>query len=470
MNQPDKTVFVFLNLAEAVRNYTQNGVLGGLVEAGFRCVLFCKNDLLKKAARESFGDRVIIEEFGEAPWKGTNRLLQRVITYTWRTRIKYGDVLIRHGGEKKWTHPFQNLMGFALRPVSPNTWDRIYQKHADWPAGEALYQKYKPVAALISNPVAAEGCAINFLKTKGVFTACLQESWDNLTIRGGLYCYPDAMLVWNTMMRDWSEVYHRMPKGSSEIVGIPSFDFYFKEGLVPSEEAFRKQWNIEPGRPIITYTTSSMFRQSDESMIIDALLKARDEGKLQGNPHILVRVSPKDSMTVYEGYMNIPGLTIMDPNSTADMDFIRQGQLVQLDDEKAKATMDWGQRRAAALSATMRYSSVVVNIFSTVILDAYAHTTPVVAIAFDPTPRPEARSVRRFLRDQHIQDILEFDSLLIAESADQMVEQINRFLSDPKLLLDARQKCSKTLLTYLDGKCSRRVADFLQAKTQKNRA
>lgn len=464
MNQPEKTVFVFLNLAEAVRNYTQNGVLGGLVEAGFRCVLFCKNDLLKKAARESFGDRVILEEFGETPWNGKNRMLQRLITYIWRTRINYGDVLIRHGGEKKWTHPFQNLIGYLLRPVSWKFWDRKYLKNAEWPAGEALYNKYKPVAALISNPIAVEAGAINYLKTKGVFTACLQESWDNLTIRGGLYCYPDAMLVWNTMMRDWSENYHCMPKGSSEIVGIPSFDFYFKEGLVPSEEAFRKQWNIDPGRPILTYTTSSMFRQSDEGMIIDYLLKARDTGELKGNPHVLVRVSPKDTMTVYDGYRNVPGLTIMDPNSTADVDFIKRGELVQLDEEKARANMDWGQRRAAALSATMRYSSVIVNIFSTVILDAYAHTTPVVAIAFDPTPRPEPRSVRRFLRDQHIQDILEFKSLLVANSAEEMVQQINKFLEDPKHLLENRKRCTAALLGHLDGKCSQRVADFLKSK------
>ncbi len=86
------------------------------------------------------------------------------------------------------------------------------------------------------------------------------------------------------------------------------------------------------------------------------------------------------------------------------------------------------------LADTMRHSDVVVNVASTIAIEAAIFDTPVVNISFDgETPSEWARSARRYYRFTHYVNITRQDAVRVAETPEQLVEQVGRYLDDPSL-------------------------------------
>jgi hypothetical protein len=440
-----RNIFFILNTGEAVRNFATHGVVEALTSRGLRCVIFKIDRSDHTHYLDNLKDDVIFEDFGADGYRGLPNLIQRIVTYIWRTRIpSYDDVLIRHGGRKSWIHPYQNLLGRMLQWVPVGFWDSLYQLTARWPRGAELIEKYQPAAIIIANPVSPENAAINYAKRRGIHTACLLESWDNLTIRGGLSSFPDQLFVWNEMMKKQATVDHRFPEERVTVTGVCSFDIYQKPGLIPSETEWRREMNIKDGVPVLLYSTSSLSRSKDEYGILEHILEARDQGQLPADLHLLVRIHPRDKIENYDRYLKMPGVTIQSAHATVEGHESTYGRILML-------------------SATMRYTTVIANIFSTMMLDAFAHGKPVVAVAFDATDRPEQRSVRRYLRDVHVKEIMEYDAMPVAYDREQLVEAINHFLQDPDWKKKEREVCTEAHMTHLDGQCSSRFAEALLA-------
>ncbi|MBZ0094038.1 MAG: hypothetical protein K8H75_01480 [Sulfuricella sp.] len=438
-------MFYILNYgSSAVRNIVRGGVLEALVAKGFRCVVFGLPESERASVKDAFGDNVVFETLETPPLRGLTKLIQRLRTYVWRNQIPYGKLLAHFGKKLTMRHSFQAAVGRMLAGVPFRVWEKLAENAATWPQGEELLRKYRPSAVVVSNPMAADGVPIDYCRKHGIYTACMLESWDNLTVRGAFYSSPHDLLVWNDLIRRQAICFHQYPPERVRTVGIPSFDIYTHPELLPSEAEWRKSVGLLGSGPVIVYSTSAQIIYGREDVIIDNILHAREIGMLPANANLLIRPHPADDFAAYDKYQGQAGVAIQYPYAAVGSD-----------------GNDVTMGKPLMLAATMRYAAVVINVFSTMCLDAMANGAPVIVIGFDAVPVPPERSVRNYTELQHIKELLEFNAVSLANSGEELLGLINQYLNDRSFNLENRQQCVAAETFGLDGRAAARVADLI---------
>jgi CDP-glycerol glycerophosphotransferase (TagB/SpsB family) len=111
------------------------------------------------------------------------------------------------------------------------------------------------------------------------------------------------------------------------------------------------------------------------------------------------------------------------------------------------------------LADTLRHSDVIINVASTIAIEAAIFDTPVVNIAFDgETPSEFARSARRYYRFTHYENITRHQAVRVADTPDALVAEINRYLVDPSLDAAGRRQVLLEQCQFVDGRSAERVA------------
>ena len=451
-SQEKPTLFYILNYgSSAVRNIVRGGVLEALVAKGFRCVVFGLPESERASVTVTFGDNVVFEALENPPLRGLTKLIQRLRTYVWRNKIPYGKLLAHFGKKLTMRHSFQAVVGRVLAGVPFGVWEKLAESVAKWPQGEELLRKYQPSAVVVSNPMAADGVPIDYCRKHGIYTACMLESWDNLTVRGAFYSSPQDLLVWNDLIRRQAIHFHQYPLERVHTVGIPSFDIYTHPELLPNEMEWRKSVGLPENGPVIVYSTSAQIIYGREDVIIDNILHARETGILPANANLLIRPHPADDFAAYDKYKGRSAVAIQYPYAAVGSD-----------------GNDVTMGKPLMLAATMRYAAVVINVFSTMCLDAMANGAPVIVIGFDAVPVPPERSVRNYTELQHIKELLEFNAVSLANSNEELLGFINQYLNNRSFNLENRQKCVAAETFGLDGKAAARVADLIASRSSQH--
>ena len=117
------------------------------------------------------------------------------------------------------------------------------------------------------------------------------------------------------------------------------------------------------------------------------------------------------------------------------------------------------------LANTMRHSDVVINVASTLAIEAAIFDTPVVNIAFDgETPSDWVRSARRYYRFTHYMNITRHGAVRIAESPEQLIGSVGSYLADPSLDREGRRRVVAEQCQFLDGRAAERVGSYVVAE------
>ncbi len=446
------TLFFIMNYGSSIRNLVGGGVLDALVKQGFRLVLFGINEKDRAAVEAEMPGDCILEELGPTPFPRVIKWLITLRTFVWRSKINYGELLQKRGKNRNLSTYIQYALGYLLRPIPASWWQKANVLLAEWPRGKALIQQYQPQAVLISNAMGPENCAIDFSRRRGIYTACVLESWDNLTNRGALHGFPHDLFVWNELVKRQAIRYHQYKDENVQVTGIPSFDLYARKERYPDEVTWRKENDLPESGPIILYSLSSKHIYPDEDIVIQHLVSARDAGDLPPDAHILVRFHPRDHEEMQARYADIPGISLQSPGLAFKH---------RINDPSMGSPM--------MLAATVHYASVVVNVFSSMCLDSLCNDTPVVVVNYDASDRPFSESVKGYLVFEHIKDLLAFDAVLVAESPTQMIEQVKAALDDPEIHLTQRQACVAAEAYGLDGKASKRTASLIAQRIAQHR-
>ncbi len=108
-------------------------------------------------------------------------------------------------------------------------------------------------------------------------------------------------------------------------------------------------------------------------------------------------------------------------------------------------------------------SDVVLNSGSTTVIDAACLNRPDINIAFDgyETNEIENRSVRRLLVKEHYKPIIESGGVRMAYNRQELITEINRYLADPSLDTEGRQKIVADQCYRLDGLAGTRIAQHI---------
>jgi CDP-glycerol glycerophosphotransferase (TagB/SpsB family) len=110
------------------------------------------------------------------------------------------------------------------------------------------------------------------------------------------------------------------------------------------------------------------------------------------------------------------------------------------------------------LGDTLCHADVVVNVASTISIEACIFDTPVVNINFDgPGESPYVKSARRYYSFTHYVNITSRHAVRVAASADELVNAVAAYLANPALDAAGRKQVVLDQCQFTDGRSAERV-------------
>jgi CDP-glycerol glycerophosphotransferase (TagB/SpsB family) len=180
--------------------------------------------------------------------------------------------------------------------------------------------------------------------------------------------------------------------------------------------------------------------------VIDRLIEAMESGAIREPVDLLVRLHPRDDARRYERYAQRAHVVVEKPfRQTAT----RSGDGMDID------VMAENTRH---LADTLHHSDVVLNVASTLAIEASIFDTPVVNIGFDGQPGSNAALLEWHYGSTHFSKVVRSGAVRIAGSSSEMIDLINMYLASPSTDADGRARIVLDQCEFTDGRSAERVA------------
>lgn len=317
---------------------------------------------------------------------------------------------------------------------------------------DKLLKKYNPDLIFCSSIYDFDAFPLLRMAKKNNFPIIgMVLSWDNLSSNGVIPVRPDALIVWNKIMEKEAMDWHNYKKKNIYVSGAPQFDIYAHNDSLLTRDEFINSIGGDKSKKLITYCTSTMLLAPFEAEIIEIISNAIKNKKIKYPAQILVRVNNRDDFKQYDRFKKDPDVTVKTAYKVAKYS------------DKANPSRE----EMAYLGSTMKNSDVIVNVASTITIEACIFNTPVVNIGFDGyTKKPYHSSVLRYYDYTHFKRIVKRSGFKIAKSEKELIKHINLYLENPSQDSDGRRKIVQDQCFKIDGNSGKRIAnavlDFLE--------
>jgi hypothetical protein len=452
-------VFVSIPHGGAAGNVLRAGLVGRLLDAHEQPDVVVLSPLVKDAAfiREFERPRVRFEDLPPHRPAGLEGRLMAFVQagylgsgVTESVRIRRQEALANK--TIRWMRTKQLLASsFVPSMVRQRSRYQFVDRMIAHPWADAMFDKHRPSLLVTSSPglIFSEVPLLRTAVRRHVRSMAVDPSWDNFTNKLLPVRRVDRLIVWNELMKQQAIDLHGYDPGEIRIAGTPQWDAYFRDETIMPREAFFQAIGADPARRLITLTTTprELYRHHDH--VLRILVNAMASDAWSGPVQVLVRLHPRDDIAAYAEFAGVPNVIIEKPfRPTVDT-----GDGLAVD-----FTAD-SQRH---LANTLRHSDVVVNVASTIAIEAAIFDTPVVNVSFDgEQPSEFARSARRYYRFTHYVNVTRHDAVRVAEHPGQLVELVGRYLGDPLLDRDGRRRVAVEQCQFMDGRAAERVAKFV---------
>lgn len=325
-----------------------------------------------------------------------------------------------------------------------------------------LFDRYQPEAVVASTPGWRwDRYLLREAARRGIQTGTVIVGWDNPSS----YSLSGAPVQWATC---WSEIQKQelelgedWDPAQIHIGGIPSYDGYFrKEWLLPREEYFQLH-GLDSQRRLISYA-SSFVSFSPNIQNVEALARLVSSDALEKPAQLLVRLHPNHFMDVDRFAAereqvralarSLPNVHVVEPVPLAGANSL--SGYYSGEDMEEKSSM-------------MMYSDVMTTVYSTMVVEACTHGTPVVSVCIDsPVGWPGKYTLPLSQIGGWPTHARFRDSGAGRETLNeaQLGEALNVYLVNPGADGEARRKFIERECTYTDGSAGKRTAQFLLSK------
>ena len=459
MTEAPINVMVSVPHGGAAGNILRTGILSRVLEADPSLHVVMISPLVKDESfvREFTHPRISFEELPPHRPQGLEARLMALLQAGYLESGITASVKIRREEAVakrvvRWL-PLKKRIARAIAPsmLRPATRYDVIDRMVSHPHAEKLFDSHRPSLLLVSNPglILSEVPLLRTAKKRGVPAMAIDPSWDNFTNKLIPVRRVDRLVVWNTIMRDQAVALHGYESQDIRIAGTPQWDAYFQSGVIVSRDEFCRRIGADPALKLITLTTTPLELYGYYDRVIETLIAARERGRFGDRTQLLVRVHPRDSIERYRAFEGRPGVIVEKPFKTT----VRAGDGMAVD-----VTAD-AQRH---LANTMRHSDVVVQVVSTIAIEAAIFDTPIVNISFDgPEALPFVRSAKRYTEFTHWTNIAGNGAIRDASTPEQMIELVAKYLDHPELDREGRKRVARDQCGFLDGRAGQRVAQFI---------
>lgn len=313
---------------------------------------------------------------------------------------------------------------------------------------ESILREIKPDLVFVPSINPADYKLLRQAKKQGILCVQMIKSWDNLTSKTFLSIHPDYLIVHNNVMKSEAMRFDDMPENRIFVSGVPQFDHLsiHRDLLLVPRENFYGKIGIDDTKRVVLFSASGDRISPYDRDYLSMLNEAISDGRLPSDLHIHVRLHPKYESS-FCGIEKLSYVTIERPFSYLTTGY--RNWVFEKDD-------------IAHWYSSIFHSCMVINVASTMAIDASVLDRPVVSLGFDGYKQlPLNRSILRYYSRDHYRSVLETGAVSIVKSEKEFIDEINRYLSDAVYRKDERAMLVSQQCYTIDGGSSKRLVDFL---------
>jgi hypothetical protein len=345
---------------------------------------------------------------------------------------------------------------FGHIPALARAWQRVEALFVTGHEFDNLLSRHKPALLLTAN-YGTEAFEVRLLRAahrQRVPSLSIIPSWDNLSSKGVIGENPRHLAVWNDIMKNEAiSLYGFAPK-AVHVCGGLQFDRYANGPTEAERAAVYQRLGIDAKRPFVIVGTITPRYFAKNIEIVEILDEAVASGRLPSDLQIVVRLHPQvvDDPVFGDNLDQYRDLAARSPRVRLSIPrVLRWGRITPPTPEDGVELMCLLQQAAASVMPG-----------STLAIDACALGCPVIGIGFDGRERlPYARSVRRMFDFTHYSRLVVQGGIRIAESADELIDEVAAYLQDRGRDCDGRDRVVASHLVQLDGASWRRTGDVI---------
>lgn len=434
-----KNILVFISSGFALRNFLCTDIIRELEKAYKVTLIMPKNYDISTNEKFFKNYKISYSDFIRFP--KLYRFLRSIIVKIENKRLGNYDPHFRkwHITISKGKQKFLTTFQYLLSDLLTKNYFYLKLKNLEEKILHNLKADFKTednIDLLIStNPFSSfEYPYIFWAKNKRIKNLSIILSWDNLLWMGKVPVESDYYFVWGPVMRkDLKRHFPFFPDDKIVEVGSPQFDFHINSDYIWDCEKFYNYLNVKDrDRKIICYSANTPEHFHSEPFLIEKLMQSLRENRIKYNPYIVLRIHPHDNTDRFN-YLKSKHPEIIFSKLNPEM----------------KNTPTWfipKNEELAFFSNLIRYSSLNINLASTVTLDFAFLNKPVINIAFSPLKEdPLSLRIPHYYSSPHYKKVVEIGATKIVYSMEELEKEINYFLDNPEELSRERKRLIEQL-------------------------
>ena len=469
-----KRIFISADHGLAIVYFLQSDLIPTLLKAGIEIILLT-DDSLKDHIAARFGQAGLTVEslrmkeardylMGHAPsqqyWlnllrgEGTsNRINVEALT----SHIQ--QVAYEAAGKRRLFMPLFNLL-IALMRRSKAVRQAVVRRQMGFSPdlyGD-LFEKYQPHLVVASTPGwRLDRYLMRQAARLGLPTAAVIVGWDNPSSYSLPGAPVDHITCWSQVQKEELVLGSDWDPERVNIGGIPSYDGYFRrQWLMPRAEYFKRH-HLDPDRKLLGYACS-FITFSPNFQNIEALAKLVSGNSLAEPSQLLIRLHPNhfldeplfagERQQIRQLARQLPHVHVVEPVPLG-------GELGHYSGE------DMPEK-----TSMMAYSDVFLTVYSTMVVEAAVHDSPIVSVCID-APGGWNKPGRFSLPLSRIGDwpthqrFRHAGAGKVVFNAADLLTAVNDYLKNPAADRENRRLFIQDEVTYTDGSAGRRTAEYL---------
>jgi glycosyltransferase involved in cell wall biosynthesis len=283
-------------------------------------------------------------------------------------------------------------------------------------------------------------------RARKVRTIGMVKQWDNLSSKCFMQIHPHRLLVQNDHVKSDAIKFSDYPSKEIIVCGVPQFDFHADPSMIILREKFLEQLGLSPSARYVLFAGSGPETAPEEC---DALKETAEA--LRANP------DTRHFAVVYRPHPNYSQC------STDDLGIVVHASHKRI--KQGPAGWEFELDDIRQLISVLYHSDTVINIGSTVSIEAAIFDRPVICVAFGGATEPYWNTPLSYYDNNHYVPIVKTGGVRVVKSAEALARTVAEFRKNPSLDREHRARLVHEYVVSADGRAAERAAravrDFL---------
>tara|TARA_Y100000816_G_scaffold291137_1_gene281588 strand:+ start:423 stop:1841 length:1419 start_codon:yes stop_codon:yes gene_type:complete len=302
-------------------------------------------------------------------------------------------------------------------------------------------------------------------KKKNIKNCAVILSWDNTTTRGYASFHPDRVISWTDIMKNELIKFHDVDEKKIYVGGVAHFDDYYNKKPIPKSKFF-EGLNLDVNKNLITFFTKGPSTFQFNPNITKIICEAIQNSEIN-NSQLITRIHPLF-------YKNKNGKPLFGSALSLFEELNTKYKFLRINNPKILSydeNFDISREEQEMLINLIYHSDVIVNIFSTINIEACIFNKPIVNVNFDNLEKMYNYDHKKNWRQNlhkldknldHNQRIVKSGSIKLANNPKELISYINDYLKNPQNNSNERKKIVDIEIGKFKGNASKNIASIIE--------